>query len=128
MKNMKHVEVEISGRFNSVTFFTDLPLENDDCVIVNLHGKLMGGKVIDVEVKDILYKVDKDYKKALKQFTYITIEFVGSRNEYIYKTDLDLKVGEQVVVEANRRFEVAKVVKLNVDKPEFETKAVVSRV
>jgi len=125
---MPHVKVEISGRIEWVTIYTDLALEEDDCVIVNLDGELVGGKVISVGVKDILYKVDKAYKRSLKQFTYIAIKFDGSRREYTYRTDLDLKVGEQVVVEARGRFEVVEVSKLDVDTPPFETKVVVSRV
>ena len=118
----------------SFTFKTDLDLSKGELVVANIKGTVRVGTVLDTDVPpeeqamELMSKVDVNYKKTLESFTYVAAKFNNTSKDYTYKTDLDLSVGEQVVVYANGRFEVVEVSKLDLDPPEFKTKVIVSRV
>ena len=131
---MTYIKAVFPYHLTSFTFKTDLDLSKGEFVIANIKGTVRIGTVVDTDVPaeeqamDLMSKVDVNYKKTLESFTYVAVKFNTSSKDYTYKTDLDLSVGEQVVVYANGRFEVVEVSKLDLDPPEFKTKVIVSRV
>ena len=131
---MTYIKAVFPYHLTSFTFKTDLDLSKGEFVIANIKGTVRVGTVLDTDVPpeeqamELMSKVDVNYKKTLESFTYVAVEFKTSSKGYTYKTDLDLSVGEQVVVYANGRFEVVEVSKLDLAPPQFKTKVVVSRV
>jgi len=131
---MTYIKAVFPYHLTSFTFKTDLDLSRGEFVIANIEGTVRVGTVVDTDVPpeeqamELMSKVGATDKKTLESFTYVAVKFNTSSKDYTYKTDLDLSVGEQVVVYANGRFEVVKVSKLDLDPPEFKTKVIVSRV